>query len=328
MTLTKISVIITLHNRKEYILECLKSVLNQTLSRELFEIIVIKNFDDLNIDKFIYENKIIALKTNNDSIGEKFVLGAEHSSGEILCILNDDDLFTKDKLEYILHLFGQNEKLIYYHNSFVKVGEQGEIKDDNVKLKNFIINTKTICKKTIKIALSGLNTFNDSCISIKRNIILEYKSLLININGNQDTILFLLSATKDGILVGNNEKLTYYRTHISTSNFSNDGDKSIKKFNALINRRLQSYSSILPLFMDRDILYKYVKCNYQSNLLQSLIFKDLKRCKVLNETVRFIKCPFAMSFKTRLFLIFILLLKIIDDNIIYKHVSKLIFKYY
>lgn len=328
MTLTKISVIITVHDRKEYIIECLNSVLNQTLSRELFEIIVIKNFDDLYIDNFIYENKIIASKTSNDSIGEKFVLGAEHSSGEILCILNDDDLFTKDKLEYIFHLFSQNEQLIYYHNSFVKIGEQGEIKDDNVILKNFIINTSTICKKTIKIALSGLNTFNDSCISIKRSIILEYKSLLINIKGNQDTILFLLSTTINGVLIGNNEKLTYYRNHISTSNFSNDRYKSIEKFNTLIDRRLESYSSILPLFMDRGILYKYVKCNYWSNFLQSLIFKDLNRYKILNETVRFIKCPFVTSFKTRLFLIVIMLLKIINKNFIYKYISKFIFKYY
>ena len=329
MTLPKISVIITAHDRKNYIIECLKSALNQTLARDLYEIIVVKNFYDACIEDFIKKNGIISVKTNNDAIGEKFLLGAEYSSSDILCILNDDDLFTKNKLEYILHLFNEHKNLLYYHNSFVKIEEQGEIENDNVELKNFIINTGSINKREVKTALSGFNTFNDSCASIKKKVILEYKSLIINIKANSDTILFLLSSRLNGILIGDNEKLTYFRVHASTSNFSDANQKqNIKKFNYLINKRLESYRFILPLFIDKNILYKYVECNYRSNILQSLIFIDSKRSKVLYETSKFIKCPFAMSFKSRFLLIIIMLLKIIDKNIVYKYISKLIFKYY
>ena len=95
-------------------------------------------------------------------------MGAEYSSSDILCILNDDDLFTKNKLEYVLRLFNEHKNLLYYHNSFVKIGEQGEIGNDNVELKNFMINTKYINKREVKTALSGFNTFNDSCGYWKR----------------------------------------------------------------------------------------------------------------------------------------------------------------
>ena len=177
--------------------------------------------------------------------------------------------------------------------------------------------------------MSGFNTFNDSCASIKKKVILEYKSLIANIKGNQDTILFLLSSMQDGILIGDNEKLTHFRTHVSTSNFSIvNSEQNIKKFNYLINKRLESYRIILPLYINKNILYKYVECNYRSNILQSLIFIDSKRSKVLYETLKFMKCPFAMSFKSRFLLIIIMLLKIIDKNIVYKYISKLIFKYY
>ena len=329
MKLPKISVIITAHDRKNYITECLKSVLDQTLERDLYEIIVVKNFDDACIDDFIKKNGIINVKTNNDAIGEKFLLGAEYSSSDILCILNDDDLFSKNKLEYVLHLFNEHKNLLYYHNSFIKIGEHGEIEDDNVELKNFIINTKSIGKREVKTALSGFNTFNDSCASIKKKVILEYKSLIANIKGNQDTILFLLSSMQDGILIGDNEKLTHFRTHVSTSNFSIvNSEQNIKKFNYLINKRLESYRIILPLFINKNILYKYVECNYRSNILQSLIFIDSKRSKVLYETSKFMKCPFVNSFRTRFLLIIIMLLKIINKNIVYKYISKLIFKYY
>ena len=329
MTLPKISVIITAHDRKNYIIECLKSVLDQTLARDLYEIIVVKNFDDTCIDDFIKKNGIINVKTNNDAIGEKFLLGAEYSSSDILCILNDDDLFTKNKLEYVLRLFNEHKNLLYYHNSFVKIEEHGERKDDNVELKKFIINTKYINKREVKIALSGFNTFNDSCASIKKKVILEYKSLIVNINANQDTILFLVSSRLNGILIGDNEKLTYFRTHISTSIFSiANSEQNIKKFNYLINKRLESYRFILPLFIDKNILYKYVECNYRSNILQSLIFKDCKKILVLYETMKFLKCPFLTSFKTRFLLIVIMSLKIINKKIVYRYISKLIFIYY
>ena len=114
MTLPKISVIVTAHDRKNYIIECLKSVLDQTLERDFYEIIVVKNFDDAYIDDFLNKNNIISVKTNNDAIGEKFLLGSEYSSSGILCILNDDDLFTKDKLEYVLRLFNDHKNLLYY----------------------------------------------------------------------------------------------------------------------------------------------------------------------------------------------------------------------
>ena len=328
MTLPKISVIITAHDRKDYIIECLKSVLDQTLDRNLYEIIVVKNFDDAHIDDLINKNRVINVKTSNDAIGEKFLLGAEYSSGDILCLLNDDDLFTKNKLEYIFHLFTENNDLIYYHNSFVTIDEQGGIQNNNIILKNFMFNTKNIHKNAIKTALSGLNTFNDSCITVKRKIILECKALLINIRGNQDTILFLLSSTFEGILIGNREKLTIYRSHISASTFTNNTMENIKKFNDLINKRLESYRSILPLFTGKSTLYEFVKCNYRSNFLQSLMFKDSGRIEILREVVRFINCPFVVSFKTRFYLIVIMLLKIINKNITCKYISKFVFKYY
>ena len=41
-----ISVIITAHNRKEFLLEAVNSALNQTLPKDEYEIIVVKNFQD------------------------------------------------------------------------------------------------------------------------------------------------------------------------------------------------------------------------------------------------------------------------------------------
>ena len=48
-----ISIIITAHKRKEYLLDAFKSAYNQTLSKNKYEIIVTKNFVDDELDSFI-----------------------------------------------------------------------------------------------------------------------------------------------------------------------------------------------------------------------------------------------------------------------------------
>lgn len=40
-----ISVIVTAYNRKQFILEALNSIVNQTLSKDKYEVIVTKNFE-------------------------------------------------------------------------------------------------------------------------------------------------------------------------------------------------------------------------------------------------------------------------------------------
>ncbi|MCH4816713.1 MAG: glycosyltransferase [Saccharolobus sp.] len=96
-----ISVIITAYNRKQFLLDAIKSVLNQSLNRNEYEILVAKNFKDDNIDNYLYNNKIknisIFRSVNNSYIAEAVKL----SSGEIISFLDDDDLFLPTKLENV-----------------------------------------------------------------------------------------------------------------------------------------------------------------------------------------------------------------------------------
>jgi glycosyltransferase involved in cell wall biosynthesis len=330
MNRTQISVIITDHNRKDYIIECVNSVLQQeNISGDLYEIIVVKNYKDEYIDKFLNDNKIKIIETTNKAIGEKFVLGAKNSSSDILCILNDDDLFYPQKLYYVLNIFKQNKNLLYYHNSFIKIDKTSRSIHENTDMKEIIINTNNIKEKLLKQALSGYNIFNDSCITIKKQVIMEYEKELLDVKGNSDTILFLLSLTLNGSLIMDNHKFTKFRLHSSGSNpRSANIDNNIENFNGLIQRRLQSYMVILPVFEKDKLLYKYVKCMLKSNEMQYSIFINTKRSILIRNLFSFIKCPFLISFKSRSFLLIIILIKAINKKAVYKYVSKLIFRYY
>ena len=58
----KLSVIITAHNRKNYLEDALESLIDQTLDRNLFEIIVVKNFYDGNLDQLLERNRVVSIK--------------------------------------------------------------------------------------------------------------------------------------------------------------------------------------------------------------------------------------------------------------------------
>jgi glycosyltransferase involved in cell wall biosynthesis len=48
-----ISVIIVAYNRREFIRETVKSVANQTLPKDEYELIVVKNFEDAYVDDVV-----------------------------------------------------------------------------------------------------------------------------------------------------------------------------------------------------------------------------------------------------------------------------------
>jgi glycosyltransferase involved in cell wall biosynthesis len=98
--MAQVSVIIPAYNAENTILETIKSVLEQTFNN--FELIVIddgskdstceivKTIDDARITVFSYPNGGVSVARNR---------GIKHAKGEFISFLDNDDLWTNDKLE-------------------------------------------------------------------------------------------------------------------------------------------------------------------------------------------------------------------------------------
>ncbi len=152
----KISVLITNYNKLKYLKKTLKYVLNQNFKD--YEIIL---FDDGSTDKsvdFIKKFKKIKLIVNkkkkiksapllnqNNAIVEAFKV----SKGKIICLMDADDFFFKNKLSHINNFFSKNKK------------------------KDFVINypsNKKISLKKIDNTLKKWSfIYPTSCISFRRN---------------------------------------------------------------------------------------------------------------------------------------------------------------
>ncbi|MEM0061301.1 MAG: glycosyltransferase family 2 protein [Fervidicoccaceae archaeon] len=184
-----ISVIVTAYNRKQYLLDALKSAVNQTLPRDKYEIIVVKNFSDVKeIEDYIKKNNIREINVKKKGV-MYHIYGIRAAKGNILCFLEDDDLFTKDKLEFIYNNF--KDDVVYIRNSYKTVNYKGEV---------------------IGGEFNRRIDFNASCISIRKSVI-DLRNLdLIKPYFGPDMFAFV-SAVGKGKIIRVNKVLSLYRKH-------------------------------------------------------------------------------------------------------------------
>lgn len=236
----KISVIIYSYNRKEFILEAIKSAYNQTLVRDLYEIIVVKSFSDPELDSEITKFTNTCITLNVKGHGKKIVSALDHASGDIICLLDDDDLFTKDKLQRIKDIFESQDDVIFIHNSIIRIDEKGDEIFSNRKTthKKLELDTVSPDKKTLSQFMSQRVNWYGSCMSFRKDALIEVKEILGEIDQSIDPILFILTLRKSGKMIKIDDKLTKYRVHNSTTNY-------LLNFSDYVERRKEFYENTL-----------------------------------------------------------------------------------
>lgn len=246
-----ISVIIIAYNRKKYLLDAIRSVLNQTLSRVNYEIIVIKNYLDDEIDKFININNLINIYSQEKSLSGKIYEAIKVSSGEIITFLEDDDRFFSGKLQSVYNVFKSNPNINYYHNNEHYV-------DENYKF--------------LRIG-SSLPDFNLSSIAIRKDII--YLECLKNMPDAIDTFLYYNALDANGIVINDTTPLTYYIYHSSSSNY-------IGGFYDTMVSRLKHNLKLADFY---SLINKCLNSKETKKLLLNQIINTKIRCRILESVI-------------------------------------------
>ena len=268
--------IIIAYNRKEYLVDAIKSVTNQTLDKKYYEIIVIKNYNDCKIDDFINTNNIINIFSSDNSLSGKIYNALKIANGKIISFLEDDDLFFPSKLMEIYANFINNKDLVYYHNNFIKTDNRLFEMDysehqknkktffklsklNNIKIINYLISKKSIA-------------LNMSAITIRKSYFNDSLEILKNIEMASDMFFFFyLSGKSDNskeILIYD-KPLSIWFTHNSASNISSDlGIREFKNKNLIyLGAYLKSIIYMFNEFCIKNNLYnpydnKEPLCNY------------------------------------------------------------------
>lgn len=227
------TVIIQSYNRPKYLIEAIDSVRKQKTEYKV-QLIVVKNYPDSEIDTVLdTEDTMNILSTDNTLVG-KIKTGLEHSSGEIVLLLDDDDLFKEDKVQTVVNEFKNNSRLIYFHNFFDEIDGSGKIRDPilmRAARKDIVIDTSNFRKRHKKELFFFYSFYNNSSISIRRKQFMEVFQHYPEFHTTPSDMNIFFTSCATGLDVKFSKlKLNLYRIHSQNVTFSNDYDTKTQKY--------------------------------------------------------------------------------------------------
>lgn len=257
-----ISVIIFGYDRKRHIEEAFFSVINQDIDPESFEIIMVTNFETsfLNITEFRKIGFNITDIILEGHIGMFIQEAIRIAKGELVCFLDDDDTFLPMKLKHVRELFLSNPNLGYYSNDYIEIDEESKQVEKAVALyqpyrrrsKSFLINRSSKWEDILNFSKLHGHAFN-STITIRKEIIFSYQSLLRHVLRTEDEVLFCFALDSGRDLLLDDLSLTGYRLSIDgSSHISQYGSIDLQKRCDTLSKELKT---ILNLLENRSLFY-------------------------------------------------------------------------
>lgn len=161
----EISVIIRTHNSAKFIRKAVESALNQTLSNDLYEILVV---DDGSIDRtkeilIAYGNKIKLIEKKDLGQVKAANFGITNSKGGYIILLDSDDTFEPTILEEMLAILENNKDVGFvYCDYYEKNHDTGDFK--MVSLKENIFNSVAGGIMLKKVILEEMGGYDEDLI--------------------------------------------------------------------------------------------------------------------------------------------------------------------
>ncbi|MDT7867516.1 MAG: glycosyltransferase [Acidianus sp.] len=229
-----ISVIITAYNRRRYLPFALRSIEAQTLPRDKFEVIVVKNFDDKDSDDIISRNGWKEVYNDESYQGKFYLAGLEEVSGEVVTFLDDDDVYVPERLEAIYKAFTSYDRLVYFHNSWAVIDENGNVFERPPPFLFISISKNLVGGSPIVIDVDKLRGLakrynvsvadlvlkvragadvNGSSMAVRRPVLESHVQLLKRLPIGIDNFAFVSSLRAGGLMYFTDERLTLLRVH-------------------------------------------------------------------------------------------------------------------
>lgn len=169
---SKVSVLISTYNRSRYLVECLESILNQTIKPHQFIVINDGSSDSTSDLLKRYSSDITILEIQNSGKAVALNYGLNHVTGDYVWFFDDDDVALPNSIEMHLHVFDQNPEVdvVYSSHYFGRDGENykiqrtGYYKLPNTDENDFFYNILTGCFFTLQGALIKTSCFSDGLV--------------------------------------------------------------------------------------------------------------------------------------------------------------------
>ena len=304
-----ISVIVTAYNRKEFLKDSLECLLKQTISLNEFEVILITNFE-FNAED--YHNLKIRHHIMEGSAWEFMLRGIELSNGEIICFLDDDDIFMVDKLEKVKEIFQSNTDVDYYRHNFKEVDYNLKSRKRN-SVKHVpetkYINSSDFKNNLIYLAFNEV-FFNSSTIAVRKGMMNVNDDIFYPRNLAPDFILWILAVANARAIYIDKREWSLYRIHKASAIHSDKGEEkyNCKQDDAVSllvnygvndrNRRVMLNLMTLKLEVNLALFCKvnFTTRHYLMNILMILLSDNrFKATLVLFKKVKLMNKPMIVN---------------------------------
>lgn len=274
----KVSIVIPVYNREQFINDAIKSALRQTYSN--VEIVVVDNKSTDNtwgvLQEWAQKDNRIRIYQNEENIGpvRNWIKCFEYSTGEYVKIIWSDDWISDDYLEKTIPLF--DESVAFVLTRII------QIDDDTKRIERDITYKKELY--TSEEYLKDILTYNNNTFTFSPGAgVFRRKDLLSGIvmdipnnDGLQplrngagiDLMLFLNTANKYTVVKTSNSAISYFRDH--SQSFSHIDNSGViltywwAKFTFIKDNGLKLESLLKAiLFLNKVQGRKYVKSVYR-----------------------------------------------------------------
>jgi len=227
-----VSVIVTAYNRRRYLPFALRSLEAQTLPRDKFEVIVVKNFDDRESDNIISMNGWKDVYNDDPYYGRMVLAGLEESRGEVITFLDDDDMYVNNRLEEVYKAFTSYDSLVYFHNSQKIIDENGNLLErpppslptpkNLVGGSPIVVDVDRLRELAKRYNVSVIDLVlkvrayawhNSSSLAVRRGVLEAEAHLLRELPIAFDAFALASSLRAGDLMYFTDEKLTLYRVH-------------------------------------------------------------------------------------------------------------------
>jgi glycosyltransferase involved in cell wall biosynthesis len=240
--MVEISVIVTAYNRKEFLNEALSSLEKQTIDKNNFEVILLTNFKydvsdftTINIRHFILDG----------TVGEYMYKAIRESNGEIVCFLDDDDIYSEEKLLTLSKNF--TDDTVYYKHAVHPFRRKEEITGNIAKSSGKI---KQI--ERADLMHPDIYAYNRTSIALRREFIFNDAEALSKLDVSEDWFFFLAFISSKGKGIYDENKLSYYRKHQSVSSKAiTQSDENYNSYINYLNRLINSFNYMKTIFVDK-----------------------------------------------------------------------------
>ena len=208
----KVSIVIPVYNASEYLKECIDSVINQTY-KNLEIILVNDNSTDnsINIINSFRDKRIKVINFNeNKGVSIARNRGVEVSTGNLICFLDSDDYWYKDKIEKQVE-FIKDKAFIYSDYEYLKNGKRKRVNAPKTITYHQALKNTTIFTSTVMFNMKYLK---------KEDIYMPDVKL------GQDTSTWWKVLKKVNVAYGMNEVFSVYR--VGNKSLSSNKIKSVK----------------------------------------------------------------------------------------------------